>query len=119
MDSAQGLTYVVALTIDFVVRSHQAEHGALLEVAADLVVHAGRVPEIDDLATDAAAIARSDKRCVAVNDCLQRCNQPGPRSRYGGRHRGSTSMRGTSQVYQRSTTARTRNPWRSCVTNPA
>jgi glutathione reductase (NADPH) len=42
------------------------------EVPADLVVHAaGRVPEIDDLAVEAAGIARAANGGVAVNEYLQ------------------------------------------------
>jgi glutathione reductase (NADPH) len=44
----------------------------MTEVAADLVVHAaGRVPEIDDLGLDVAAIERAEGGGVAVNEHLQ------------------------------------------------
>ena len=47
------------------------------EVVADLVVHAaGRVPEIDDLALEAADIARAGTGGVAVNEYLQSVSNP-------------------------------------------
>jgi glutathione reductase (NADPH) len=47
------------------------------EIAADLVVHAaGRVPEIDDLALEAAGIARAERGGVAVNEYLQSVSNP-------------------------------------------
>ncbi|MHB1487685.1 MAG: dihydrolipoyl dehydrogenase family protein [Acidimicrobiales bacterium] len=47
------------------------------EVAADLVVHAaGRVAEIDDLALEAAGIARAEKGGVSVNEYLQSVSNP-------------------------------------------
>jgi glutathione reductase (NADPH) len=56
---------------------HARTGGETREVAADLVVHAaGRVPEIDDLAMDAAGIARSQKGGVAVNEYLQSVSNP-------------------------------------------
>ena len=56
---------------------HARTGDEILEVAADLVVHAaGRVPEIGDLAIEAAGIARSDKGGVAVNDYLQSVTNP-------------------------------------------
>jgi|SRR5579875_458764 len=48
-----------------------------VEVAADLVVHAaGRVPEIDDLGTDVAGVARAGNGGVAVNEFLQSVSNP-------------------------------------------
>jgi len=47
------------------------------EAVADLVVHAaGRVPEIDDLALEAAGVARAKKGGVAVNEYLQSKTNP-------------------------------------------
>ncbi|GAC1535336.1 MAG: NAD(P)/FAD-dependent oxidoreductase [Acidimicrobiales bacterium] len=47
------------------------------EIVADLVVHAaGRVPEVDDLALDAAGVTRSDNGGIAVNDYLQSISNP-------------------------------------------
>jgi glutathione reductase (NADPH) len=51
---------------------HARTGDEILEVSADLVVHAaGQVPEIDDLAVEAAGIARADNGGVAVNEYLQ------------------------------------------------
>jgi glutathione reductase (NADPH) len=47
------------------------------QVAADVVVHAaGRVPEVDDLALEAAGIERAEDGGVAVNEYLQSVNNP-------------------------------------------
>ena len=47
------------------------------QVAADIVVHsAGRVPEVDDLALDAAGITRAEDGGVAVNEYLQSVSNP-------------------------------------------
>ncbi|MGH3206902.1 MAG: dihydrolipoyl dehydrogenase family protein [Streptosporangiaceae bacterium] len=51
---------------------HARTGDEILDVSADLVVHsAGRVPEIDDLAVEAAGIARAGNGGVAVNEYLQ------------------------------------------------
>jgi glutathione reductase (NADPH) len=56
---------------------HASTSEGKAEVAADLVVHAaGRVPEIDDLDLDAAAIVRGEKGGVAVNEYLQSVSNP-------------------------------------------
>ncbi|MGI9006801.1 MAG: dihydrolipoyl dehydrogenase family protein [Streptosporangiaceae bacterium] len=60
---------------EFVVHVRAGEK--IREVTADLVVHAaGRVPEIDDLALDAAGIARAGKGGVVVNEYLQSVSNP-------------------------------------------
>ncbi|GAC1312390.1 MAG: NAD(P)/FAD-dependent oxidoreductase [Acidimicrobiales bacterium] len=47
------------------------------EIVADLVVHAaGRVPEVDDLALDAAGVDRADNGGIAVNNYLQSVSNP-------------------------------------------
>lgn len=47
------------------------------QVAADVVVHAaGRVPEVDDLALEAAGIERAEDGGVAVNEYLQSVSNP-------------------------------------------
>jgi glutathione reductase (NADPH) len=60
---------------EFIVRTRcGAEQG---EIVCDLVVHAaGRVPEIDDLALDAAGVERVDKGGIAVNEYLQSVSNP-------------------------------------------
>ena len=56
---------------------HARTAGETREVAADLVVHAaGRVPEIDDLAIEAAGIARSGQGGIAVSEYLQSVTNP-------------------------------------------
>jgi glutathione reductase (NADPH) len=46
-------------------------------VEADIVVHAaGRVPEVDDLALDAAGIERAEDGGIAVNEYLQSVSNP-------------------------------------------
>jgi glutathione reductase (NADPH) len=60
---------------ELIVQARGAEETT--EVAADLVVHAaGRVPEIDDLALDAAGIERAGTDGVAVNEYLQSVSNP-------------------------------------------
>jgi glutathione reductase (NADPH) len=47
------------------------------EIVCDLVVHAaGRVPEIDDLALEAADVERVDEGGIAVNEYLQSVSNP-------------------------------------------
>lgn len=56
---------------------HAAVGDEKVEVPADLVVHAaGRIPEIDDLALDAAGVARAENGGVAVNEYLQSVSNP-------------------------------------------
>jgi len=56
---------------------HAEAAGEVTEVAADLVVHAaGRVPEIDDMALDAAGVERAEGGGVAVNEYLQSVSNP-------------------------------------------
>ncbi|MDP1569360.1 MAG: NAD(P)/FAD-dependent oxidoreductase [Vicinamibacterales bacterium] len=60
---------------EYVVRVRQ--HGDVRQVAADLVVHgAGRVPEIADLALDAAGVEWDPRRGVRVNAYLQSVSNP-------------------------------------------
>jgi glutathione reductase (NADPH) len=60
---------------EFVVRTRCGEMQG--EIVCDLVVHAaGRVPEIDDLALDAAGVERAEKGGVAVNEYLQSVSNP-------------------------------------------
>lgn len=60
---------------EFVVRARSGNKQ--VEIVADLVVHAaGRVPELDDLALEAADIARTEKGGVAVNEYLQSVSNP-------------------------------------------
>jgi glutathione reductase (NADPH) len=74
----QVRTTVVAvekLGDEFVVRSRSGDDET--EIICDLVVHAaGRVPEIDDLALDAAGVERIDKSGIAVNEYLQSVSNP-------------------------------------------
>ncbi|HEY1762283.1 MAG TPA: NAD(P)/FAD-dependent oxidoreductase [Acidimicrobiales bacterium] len=60
---------------EFIVRTRCGdEHG---EIVCDLVVHAaGRVPEIDDLALEAADVERVDGGGIAVNEYLQSVSNP-------------------------------------------
>jgi glutathione reductase (NADPH) len=60
---------------EFIVRTRRGDEQG--EIVCDLVVHAaGRVPEIDDLALDAAGVERVDKGGVAVNEYLQSVSNP-------------------------------------------
>jgi glutathione reductase (NADPH) len=56
---------------------HACDAEEMTEVPADLVVHAaGRVPEIDDMALDAAGVERAEGGGVAVNEYLQSVSNP-------------------------------------------
>jgi glutathione reductase (NADPH) len=56
---------------------HARGADGMIEVAADLVVHAaGRVPEIDDMALDVAGIERVEEGGIAVNEYLQSVSNP-------------------------------------------
>jgi glutathione reductase (NADPH) len=58
-----------------VVHARSGEQARRLE--ADIVVHAaGRVPEVDDLALDAAGIERAEDGGIAVNEYLQSVSNP-------------------------------------------
>jgi glutathione reductase (NADPH) len=60
---------------ELVVQARRAD--GIIEVAADLVVHAaGRVPELEDMALDAAGVERADGGGVAVNEHLQSVSNP-------------------------------------------
>jgi glutathione reductase (NADPH) len=60
---------------EFIVRTRCGDQVG--EIVCDLVVHAaGRVPEIDDLALDAAGVERVDKGGIAVNEYLQSVSNP-------------------------------------------
>ncbi len=60
---------------EFVVRTRSGDEQG--EIVCDLVVHAaGRVPEIDDLALDAAGVERVGKGGIAVNEYLQSVSNP-------------------------------------------
>ncbi len=60
---------------EFVVRTRCGDEQG--EIVCDLVVHsAGRVPEIDDLALDAAGVERVEKGGIAVNEYLQSVSNP-------------------------------------------
>jgi glutathione reductase (NADPH) len=58
-----------------VVHARSGEQDQQLE--ADIVVHAaGRIPEVDDLALDAAGIERAEDGGIAVNEYLQSVSNP-------------------------------------------
>ncbi len=60
---------------EFVVRTRSGNEQG--EIVCDLVVHAaGRVPEVDDLALDAAGVERVGKGGIAVNEYLQSVSNP-------------------------------------------
>lgn len=60
---------------ELIVHARRGEE--MIEVAADLVVHAaGRVPEVDDLDLEAAGVARAENGGVAVNEFLQSVTNP-------------------------------------------
>ena len=60
---------------EFIVRTRSGDEQG--EVVCDLVVHAaGRVPEIDDLALDAAGVERVGRGGIAVNEYLQSVSNP-------------------------------------------
>ncbi len=60
---------------ELIVHARRGEE--MIEVAADLVVHAaGRVPEVDDLDLETAGVARSENGGVAVNEFLQSVTNP-------------------------------------------
>lgn len=60
---------------EFIVHTRRGEEQS--EVICDLVVHsAGRVPEVDDLALDAAGVERVDGGGIAVNQYLQSVSNP-------------------------------------------
>jgi len=60
---------------ELVVRTRSRDEES--EVVCDLVVHAaGRVPEIDDLALEAAGVERVGRGGIAVNDYLQSVSNP-------------------------------------------
>jgi glutathione reductase (NADPH) len=60
---------------ELIVHAHDTD--GMTEVTADVVVHAaGRVPEIDDMALDAAGIERAEGGGVAVNEYLQSVSNP-------------------------------------------
>jgi glutathione reductase (NADPH) len=60
---------------EFIVRTRCGDEEG--EIVCDLAVHAaGRVPEIDDLALDAASVERVDKGGIVVNEYLQSVSNP-------------------------------------------
>lgn len=60
---------------EFIVRTQCGDEEG--EIVCDLVVHAaGRVPEIDDMALEAAGVERVDKGGIVVNEYLQSVSNP-------------------------------------------